>query len=276
MTKPTTPQHVPELEEKATLIRRHVIRMLHSAGSGHTGGSLSCTDILVALYFHVMKHSPDTDKNESEQDRFILSKGHAAPALYATLAECGYFPVGELRSLRKNDGYLQGHPDISISGVEVSGGSLGQGLSAANGIALAAKLDEKKLKVYALLGDGECDEGQIWEAAMLSAHYKLDNLIAIVDRNGLQIDGQTEKIMCLEPFARKWKSFGWNVIEIDGNNMSQIIGAFDEAGCVIGRPTVVIAHTFKGKGVSFMEWINSFHGKAPSEEEMIKALEELM
>ena len=277
MTKPT-PEHILELEEKATLIRRHVIRMLNSAGSGHTGGSLSCTAILVALYFHVMKHNPDNDndKNKSDQDRFILSKGHAAPALYATLAECGYFPVSELRSLRKNDGYLQGHPDISISGVEVSGGSLGQGLSAANGIALAAKLDEKKHKVYALLGDGECDEGQIWEAAMLSAHYKLDNLVAIVDRNGLQIDGQTEKIMCLEPFARKWESFGWNVIEIDGNNMAQILGAFDEASCVIGRPTVVIAHTFKGKGVSFMEWINSFHGKAPSEEEMIRALEELM
>ena len=273
MTK-TTPD-ILKLEEKASEIRRHVIRMLHSAGSGHTGGSLSCTDILVALYFHVMKHSPATDKSD-DQDRFILSKGHAAPALYATLAECGYFPVSELISLRKNDGYLQGHPDISISGVEVSGGSLGQGLSSASGIALAAKLDKKKLKVYALLGDGECDEGQIWEAAMLSAHYKLDNLIAIVDRNGLQIDGQTEKIMCLEPFARKWESFGWNVIEIDGNDMSQIIDAFDKAVCVIGRPTVIIGHTFKGKGVSFMEWMNSFHGKAPSEEEMIMALEELI
>lgn len=270
----TKPEHILKLEDKASEIRRHVIRMLHSAGSGHTGGSLSCTDILVALYFYVIKHSPGSDK--SNQDKFILSKGHAAPALYATLAECGYFPVGELRSLRKNDGYLQGHPDISISGVEVSGGSLGQGLSTASGIALAAKLDEIKRKVYVLLGDGECDEGQIWEAAMLSAHYKLDNLIAIVDRNGLQIDGQTEKIMCLEPFARKWESFGWNVIEIDGNDMTQILGAFDETGCVIGRPTVVIAHTFKGKGVSFMEWMNSFHGKAPSEEEMIRALEELM
>ena len=274
MTK--TIPNILKLEGKASEIRRHVIRMLHSAGSGHTGGSLSCTDILVALYFHVMKHSPDIDKNESGQDRFILSKGHAAPALYATLAECGYFPVTELRSLRKNDGYLQGHPDIGISGVEVSGGSLGQGLSAANGIALAAKLDERKLKTYVLLGDGECDEGEIWEAAMLSAHYKLDNLVAIVDRNGLQIDGQTEKIMCLEPFARKWESFGWNVIEIDGNDMTQIMGAFDDASCVVGMPTVVIAHTFKGKGVSFMEWMNSFHGKAPSEEEMIKALEELM
>lgn len=273
MTKPT-PEHILKLEDKASVIRRHVIRMLHSAGSGHTGGSLSCTDILVALYFHVMSHSPDTEK--TDQDRFILSKGHAAPALYATLAECGYFPVSELRSLRKNDGYLQGHPDVNTPGVEVSGGSLGQGLSVASGIALAAKLDEKKIKVYALLGDGECDEGQIWEAAMLSAHYKLDNLITIVDRNGLQIDGQTEKIMCLEPFTRKWESFGWNVIEIDGNDMSQIVNAFGEASCVIGMPTVIIAHTFKGKGVSFMEWKNSFHGKAPSEEEMIRALEELM
>lgn len=274
MTDHQLSEDFQELKEKTTTIRRHVIRMLHNAGSGHTGGSLSCIDILVALYFNIMNHNPNEENGE--HDKFILSKGHAAPALYATLAECGYFPVSELRSLRKNDGYLQGHPDISISGVEVSGGSLGQGLSAANGIALAVKLDEKKLKVYALLGDGECDEGQIWEAAMLSAHYKLDNLIAIVDRNGLQIDGQTEKIMCLEPFARKWESFGWNVIEIDGNDMTQILDAFAEASCVIGRPTVVIAHTFKGKGVSFMEWMNSFHGKAPSEEEMIRALEELM
>ena len=274
MTDHQLSEDFQELKEKTTTIRRHVIRMLHNAGSGHTGGSLSCIDILVALYFNIMNHNPNEENGE--HDKFILSKGHAALALYATLAECGYFPVSELRSLRKNDGYLQGHPDISISGVEVSGGSLGQGLSAANGIALAVKLDEKKLKVYALLGDGECDEGQIWEAAMLSAHYKLDNLIAIVDRNGLQIDGQTEKIMCLEPFARKWESFGWNVIEIDGNDMTQILDAFAEASCVIGRPTVVIAHTFKGKGVSFMEWMNSFHGKAPSEEEMIRALEELM
>lgn len=264
---------IRKLKDKATVIRRHVIRMVHSAGSGHPGGSLSCIDILVVLYFHVMKHEPQ--KKDGERDRFILSKGHAAPALYATLAECGYFPISKLESLRKNGGYLQGHPDSSIPGVEVSSGSLGQGLSCANGIALAARLDENPSRVFVLLGDGECDEGQIWEAAMLSAHYKLDNLVAIVDRNGLQIDGQTEKIMCLEPFSKKWKSFGWHVIEIDGNNIEEIIKAFHETEYVLGKPTVIIAYTFKGKGVSFMEWINAFHGKAPTEEEMIRALEEL-
>jgi transketolase len=268
------PDDIQELKNKTIIIRRHVIKMLHSAGSGHTGGSLSCIDILVVLYFHVMKHNPREEK--SGQDKFILSKGHAAPALYATLAECGYFSISELKSLRKNDGFLQGHPDVNIPGVEVSGGSLGQGLSTANGIALAGKLDRKMIQVYVLLGDGECDEGQIWEAAMLSAHYKLDNVIAIVDRNGLQIDGQTEKVMCLEPLSKKWESFGWHVIEIDGNNIAEIIEAFNETACVFGRPTVIIAHTFKGKGVSFMEWMNSFHGKAPSEEEMMKALEELI
>ena len=273
MTKPTS-DYIKNLQDKATVIRRHVIRMLHSAGSGHPGGSLSCIDILAVLYFHVMNHNPN--EVNGEHDRFILSKGHAAPALYATLAECGYFPINKLESLRKNEGYLQGHPDVEIPGVEMSAGSLGQGLSAANGIALSARLDGKISKVFALLGDGECDEGQIWEAAMLSAHYKLDNLIAIVDRNGLQIDGQTEKIMCLEPFSKKWESFGWHVIEIDGNDIEELIKAFNETTCIIGKPTVIIAHTFKGKGVSFMEWINTFHGKAPNEEEMIKALEELM
>lgn len=273
MTRPA-PDDIKNLEDKATVIRRHVIRMLYSAGSGHPGGSLSCVDILVALYFNIMNHNPNEENGD--HDRFILSKGHAAPALYATLAESGYFPLSELESLRKNDGYLQGHPDARIPGVEVSAGSLGQGLSVANGIALAARLDGKRSRVFALLGDGECDEGQIWEAAMLSAHYKMDNLIAIVDRNGLQIDGQTEKIMCLEPFSKKWKSFGWHIIEIDGNNIEEIINASNECACVVGKPTVIIAHTFKGKGVSFMEWMNTFHGKAPNEEEMNRALEELM
>ncbi len=273
MTTPTS-DDIKNLKDRATVIRSHVIRMLYSAGTGHPGGSLSCIDILVALYFHVMNHNPHEEKGE--QDRFILSKGHAAPALYATLAECGYFPISKLKSLRKNEGYLQGHPDSRTPGIEVSAGSLGQGLSAANGIALAARLDGKRSRVFALLGDGECDEGQIWEAAMLSAHYKLDNLVAIVDRNGLQIDGQTEKIMCLEPFSKKWESFGWHVIEIDGNNIEEIIKAFNETACVIGKPSVIIAHTFKGKGVSFMEWMNTFHGKAPNEEEMIRALEELI
>jgi transketolase len=264
---------IRKLKDKATIIRRHVIRMVHSAGSGHPGGSLSCIDILVVLYFHIMNHNPQ--KKDAERDRFILSKGHAAPALFATLSESGYFPISKLESLRKNGGYLQGHPDSSIPGVEVSSGSLGQGLSAANGIALAARLDDIPSRIFVLLGDGECDEGQIWEAAMLSAHYKLDNLVAIVDRNGLQIDGQTEKVMSLEPFSKKWRSFGWHVIQIDGNNIEQIIKAFHETENIIGKPTMIIAHTSKGKGVSFMEWINAFHGKAPTEEEMIRAMEEL-
>ena len=271
--KDLKPDGIRKLKEKTTVLRRHIIRMVYSAGSGHPGGSLSCIDILAVLYFHVMKHDPQ--KKLIDRDRFFLSKGHAAPALYATLAECGYFPVSKLETLRKNGGYLQGHPDASIPGVEVSSGSLGQGLSAANGVALAARLDDIPSRIFVLLGDGECDEGQVWEAAMLSAHYKLDNLVAIVDRNGLQIDGQTEKVMSLEPFSKKWKSFGWHVIQIDGNNIEEIIKAFHETENIIGKPTVIIAHTFKGKGVSFMEWINAFHGKAPTEEEMIKALEEL-
>lgn len=263
-----------KLEEKARVIRKHVLNMIYEAGSGHPGGSLSCVDILTALYFNTLRHKPKTP-DWKDRDRFILSKGHAAPTLYATLAEAGYFSVEELKSLRKLDGMLQGHPDIKIPGVELSTGSLGQGLSAANGIALAAKLDRKEYRVYTLLGDGECDEGQIWEGAMLCAHYKLDNLCAIVDRNGLQIDGPTEKIMCLESIAEKWRAFGWYVIEVDGNKIEEIIQAFDRAKNNRTKPTVIIAHTFKGKGVSFMEWINSFHGRALNKEEMKKALEEL-
>ena len=264
---------IRKLKDKATVIRRHIVKMVHCANSGHPGGSLSCTDILVVLFFHVMKHNPQ--KKEDDRDRFILSKGHAAPALYATLAECGYFPIEKLESLRKDEGYLQGHPDSKISGVEVSSGSLGQGLSIANGIALAARLDGKPSKVFVVLGDGECDEGQVWEGAMLSAHYKLDNLVAIVDRNGLQIDGETEHVMSLEPLSNKWEAFGWNVIKIDGNNIEEIIKAFKETENCIGKPTVIIATTSKGKGVSFMEGNCSFHGKAPTDEELKIAMEEL-
>jgi len=262
------------LGDKARKIRKHVINMLYEAGSGHPGGSLSCVDILTTLYFHTMRHNP-LEPEWADRDRFILSKGHAAPALYATLAEAGYFPVEELQSLRKIGSMLQGHPDSEVPGVEVSSGSLGQGLSIANGIALAGKRDKKVYRVYTLLGDGECDEGQVWEAAMFASHYKLDNLTAIVDRNGLQIDGPTEKIMRLESIADKWRAFGWHVIEIDGNEIKEIIAALDDAKSILGRPTVIIAHTFKGKGISFMEWINAFHGRALNKEEMEKALEEL-
>lgn len=262
------------IEEKAKIIRKHVVNMIYEASSGHPGGSLSCVDILTTLYFHTMHHNP-LDPEWVDRDRFILSKGHAAPTLYAILAEAGYFPIENLSSLRKIGSMLQGHPDSKVPGVEVSSGSLGQGLSIASGLALAGKLDKKAYRVYTLLGDGECDEGQVWEAAMLAAHYKLDNLAAIVDRNGLQIDGSTEKIMRLEPIAGKWGAFGWHVIEIDGNKIVEITAALDEAKSIRGRPTAIIAHTFKGKGISFMEWINAFHGRALSKEEKEIALKEL-
>ena len=269
-----TTNDITILEEKARTIRRHVVNMIFEAGTGHPGGSLSCVDIITTLYFHQMRYNP-LEPDEVDRDRFILSKGHAAPTLYATLAECGYFSVNELLSLRKTGSLLQGHPDITIPGVEVSTGSLGQGLSISCGIALAAKIDNKDSRVYTLLGDGECDEGQVWEAALLASHYKLDNLTAIIDRNGLQIDGPTEKVLCLEPIAGKWREFGWHVIDIDGNKIPEIVESFDEARRTKGKPTVIIAHTFKGKGVSFMEWICSFHGKALNKEEMKIALQEL-
>lgn len=268
------PNIINTLKNKAREIRIHVINMIFEAGSGHPGGSLSCVDIITAIYYFALLHNP-LNPNWMERDRFILSKGHAAPALYAVLADMGYFPVNELHSLRKMGSLLQGHPDIRVPGIEVSSGSLGQGLSIACGVALAGKLDNRNHRVYTLIGDGECDEGQIWEAAMLASHYKLENMIAIIDRNGLQIDGPTEKIMCLEPIASKWKAFGWNVLEIDGNNMIEIITALDNARKINGKPTAIIAHTFKGKGVSFMEWINAFHGKTLSKEELATALKEL-
>jgi transketolase len=265
---------VPDLEKIARKIRTHVINMIFEAGSGHPGGSLSCTDMLTVLYFFHMNIQPENPRWD-DRDRLVLSKGHAAPALYATLAERGYFAVKELQSLRKFGGLLQGHPDINIPGVDVSTGSLGQGISISCGMAIAAKMDNKKFRVYTLIGDGECDEGQIWEAALFASHYKLDNLTVLLDRNGLQIDGPTEKILRLEPLSGKWQEFGWNVIEIDGNKIVSIIEALDSAKKCHGRPTVIIAHTLKGKGVSFMEWINAFHGKALSKDEMKIALKEL-
>lgn len=270
-----TDDHIVKiLEEKAKKIRIHIINMIYSAGSGHPGGSLSCVDILTTLYFHTMRYNP-LEPKWKDRDRFILSKGHAVPTLYAILAECGYFSIEELSSLRKIGSYLQGHSDYRTHGVEISAGSLGQGLSVASGIAYAGKLDKKDFKVYVLLGDGECNEGQIWEAAMFASHYKLNNLIAIIDRNSFQIDGPTEKIMSLEPFDDKWVSFGWNVIEINGNNIPEIIISLDRAKIEKEKPTVIIANTTKGKGISFMEKNNEFHGKVPNEEEMKIALLEL-
>ena len=268
-------EFIAELESIAKKIRWHSIRMIYEAGSGHPGGSLSVTDILVALYFHIMKHDPK-NPDWSDRDRFVLSKGHSAPALYAVLAEAGYFPVDELLTLRKMGSRLQGHPCMrKTPGIEMSTGSLGHGLAAGNGMALAAKLDRKLYRIYVALGDGEMDVGENWEAAMLASHYKLDNVIAYVDRNKLQLDGPTEKIMSIEPLADKWKAFGWHVIEINGHNMKEIIQATNEAKSVKGKPSVIICHTIKGKGVSFMEGALHFHGKAPDEKEFKQAMKEL-
>lgn len=266
---------VKELEQKAASLRRHVVKMIYAAGSGHPGGSLSATDIMTALFFEVMDHSPER-MGSQDRDHFIMSKGHAAPIYYAALAESGYFPVEELVTLRKLHSRLQGHPSrVKTPGVEMSTGSLGQGLSVANGLALALRLQNLDRKVYCLCGDGEMAEGQIWEAAMFAAHYHLENLIAIVDRNGLQIDGRTEDVMALEPLADKWKAFGWNVLFMDGNDMWQVLETLNEARQHKGGPTVIVAKTVKGKGVSFMENNVGFHGKSPNEKEFEQAMREL-
>ncbi len=266
---------VPELQKMAKQLRRHVITMTAAAGSGHPGGSLSAADIIAALYFKVMRHNPQNPQ-WPDRDRFVLSKGHAAPILYAALAECGYFPVAELSTLRKLGSRLQGHTDRTLTpGVEMSAGSLGQGLSYGIGIALAGRLDRRDYRVYVLLGDGECEEGQVWEAAMLAPHFKIDNLTAIVDHNRLQLDGWCCDIMNLHPLTEKWSAFNWYVIEIDGHDMNQILWALDKARDIKGKPTVIVAHTVKGKGVSFMENNVDFHGKAPTPEEAEVALKEL-
>jgi len=269
------PLSLKEMKTIAKRLRRHIITMTGKAGSGHPGGSLSAVEIITALYFKLLRHKP-SDPQWAERDRFILSKGHAAPLLYAALAECGYFPVDELSTLRQLDSRLQGHTDRTLTpGVEMSAGALGQGLSFAIGIALSGRLNSQKHRVYVLLGDGECDEGQVWEGAMAAAHFKLDNLVAIVDNNGLQIDGWNRDVMNLDPFSEKWRAFGWRVIEVDGHDLSQLIDAFKQAKQVKGQPTVIIAHTIKGKGVSFMENKADFHGKAPNAAEVEIALKEL-
>ena len=266
---------IMEMEAVAKRLRRHIITMIGKAGSGHPGGSLSAVEIVTALYFRVLRHKP-LDPEWAERDRFILSKGHAAPLLYATLAECGYFPVDELTTLRRPDSRLQGHTDRTITpGVEMSSGALGQGLSFAIGVALAGRLNLQSYRVHVLLGDGECDEGQVWEAAMSAAHFKVDNLVAAVDNNGQQIDGWNRDVMNLDPFNKKWQAFGWHVIEVNGHDLTQLIDAFDQAKLIKGQPTVIIAHTIKGKGVSFMENNPDFHGKAPNAEQLKIALREL-
>ncbi|MGE5550643.1 MAG: transketolase [Bacteroidota bacterium] len=263
------------LAERARHIRGHIIRMLASAGSGHPGGSLSAADILSVLYFKRMRIDPK-NPNRPDRDRFVLSKGHAAPVLYGTLAEAGFFPAEQVMTLRQFGSILQGHPDMrKCPGVEMSTGSLGQGLSVANGMAIAAKLDQKDYRVYVLLGDGEIEEGQVWEAAMTSVHYKLDNLTAFLDYNHLQIDGKIEDVKSNTDPAGRFKAFGWHVIEIDGHDLDGIDQAITEAQATKDKPTMIIAHTIKGKGVSFMENQAGWHGAAPKQEDAQKALAEL-
>lgn len=267
-------ERTKRLEEIALKIRRHIIRDIYEAGSGHPGGSLSATEIMTALYFYIMRHDPKKPKWEN-RDRFVLSKGHSCPALYAALAESGYFDVKELLTLRKLGSRLQGHPSMKTPGIDICTGSLGQGLSVAVGMALGARLDRKLYRVFVLLGDGELQCGEVWEAAMAAAHYKLDNITAIVDRNRLQIDGNTEKIMSIEPLPFKFKAFGWHVTEINGHNFNEIISAIENGFKIKGKPKVVIAHTTKGKGVSFMEGSVAFHGKPPNDEQFKIAMKEL-
>jgi transketolase len=274
MTKIKT-RDIAALTEQARQVRVDIVHMLHESGSGHPGGSLSATDLMVGLFFGKMNLDPQQPL-WPERDRFVLSKGHGAPVYYAVLAHLGYFPRQELMTLRKFGSCLQGHPDCRCTpGIEVCTGSLGQGLSLANGMALANRLDGNPARVYVMLGDGELQEGQIWEAAMTAAHYKLDNLTAIVDNNRLQIDGFVSEIMNIEPVAAKWLAFGWHAIEIDGHDMAAILQALDEAEQAKGRPTVIVAHTVKGKGVSIFENKAEYHGVTPTSAELEIALRDL-
>ena len=265
-------EKIAELEEKARRLRIAIVKTLHKSQSGHTGGSLSAIDMVCALYFHKMRHNPQEPAWDG-RDRFVLSKGHAAPALYVTLAECGYFPAEDLMMLRQLGSHLQGHPDSKVTpGVDVCTGSLGQGLSMANGMALGLRLDGKSNRVYAVLGDGELQEGQIWEAAMAAAHYGSDNLCALIDANGLQIDGEVSKVMNVASIAEKFRAFGWHTIEIDGHDMGQIVQALDDAQDHKGQPTAIVAKTVKGKGVSFFENKAAYHGVTPNDQELPEAL----
>jgi len=259
------------LRELARQVRRDIVEMIYRAGSGHVGGSLSAADLLVTLFFGKLRRG-----DGQPRDYFVLSKGHAAPALYAVLARLGHFPPEDLLTLRRFGSPLQGHPDSGwLPGVEVPTGSLGQGLSMANGLALAARLNGTGQRVYVLLGDGEVQEGQIWEAAMTAAHYRLDHLTALLDRNRLQIDGRTGEVMALEPLAEKWRAFGWETLEVDGHDHAALLAALDHLEGVRGRPGIIIAHTVKGKGVSIFEGQVKFHGVAPTTEEYLQAMKEL-
>ncbi len=268
-------ENIEKLSEIAKSIRRGIIEEVYNAMSGHPGGSLSIADILTVLYFNELNIDPKNPTWE-DRDRFVLSKGHCSPALYSTLAHRGYFDIEYLKTFRNINSNLQGHPDMNkVPGVDMTTGSLGQGLSCANGMAIAGKLNNKKYRVYCLLGDGEIEEGQVWEAAMAANKYKLDNLCVIIDNNNLQIDGKIEEVMSSYPIDEKFKSFGFEVITIDGHNLKEIIEAFEKARQIKGKPTCIIAKTIKGKGVSFMENQVGWHGKAPNEEQYKLAIKEL-
>ncbi|MHC1761411.1 MAG: transketolase [Negativicutes bacterium] len=269
-----TDNDINHLEEVAVKIRKDIIRMIHKAKSGHPGGALSATDIVTALYFHVMKIDP-TNPRWEDRDRFILSKGHACPVLYSALAERGYFSLEHIDTLRVYHSILQGHPDMTKTpGVDMSAGSLGNGLSIGVGMALAGKWKKKAYTVYVMLGDGENQEGMVWEAAMAASNFHLDNLVAIVDYNGLQVNGWVNDVMRISPLPDKWRAFGWTVIEIDGHEMKEILNAFQKAQKIRG-PVTIIAHTVKGKSVSFMENITDWHGKAPNDEQAAQAIAEI-
>ena len=268
-------EDIKELEEKAKQVRRGIIEAVYSNQSGHPGGSLSVADIMTVLYFNEMNINPE-NPNWEDRDRLVLSKGHCAPALYSCLANRGYFDVEELKTFRNINSRLQGHPDKNkVPGVDMTTGSLGQGLSSANGMAIAGKMDNKNYRVYCVLGDGEIEEGQVWEAAMAANKYKLDNLCVIIDNNNLQIDGTIEEVMSSYPIDEKFRSFGFEIIKIDGHNIDEILKAFEVARNIKGKPTCIIAETIKGKGISFMENQVRWHGKAPNEEQYKQAMEEL-
>jgi transketolase len=256
-------------------VRKDILKMTTNVNSGHPGGAMSATDVIVTLYYFKMKHDPLNPKWE-ERDKFVLSKGHVCPALYSVLARCGYFPMEELMKFRKIDGELQGHPDMrKTPGIEISTGSLGHGIGAAIGMAMMAKLDRKDTGIYCMIGDGEAQEGSVWEASMAASHYNLDNLCVILDNNNLQIDGPVDEVMSIYPVLEKWQAFGWHVIEIDGHNYSEIIDALLEAENVKYKPTMIISKTVKGKGVSFMENRAEWHGKALPPDLLKEALKEL-
>lgn len=272
---PSNTVDIAALQSKAIQIRREILETLALSGSGHPGGSLSAVEIFLSLYFYKINHKPNDPKWE-DRDRVIVSKGHVTPVVYVTLANAGYFPKEELKTFRKFKSRLQGHVVTKVPGIEFNSGSLGHGLSFANGIALGAKMKGKDINAYCIMGDGEIQEGSVWEAAMSASHFKLDNVCAIVDYNKVQENGPTNEIKNLEPLAKRWASFGWHVFEVDGHSIDQLITALNEFDNIKGKPTVIIAHTVKGKGVSFMENKAAWHGKAPNEQQLQDALKELI